>query len=138
MPYQVCYFGVWVILSLKKAFLMCAFYIKYFIKLNIVSILSVFSSYITTLVVSLKVYGALKVSSVAFLFNSLNSVKFLVASYIVFLGLVVSVGYFMFFNNTSNVKKFFNSLFGVIYSSNIKSYISALAIKIKNFLKSFF
>jgi hypothetical protein len=117
---------------------MCAFYIKYFIKLNIVSILSVFSSYITTLVVSLKVYGALKVSSVAFLFNSLNSVKFLVASYIVFLGLVVSVGYFMFFNNTSNVIKFFNNLFGVIYSSNIKSYISALAIKIKNFLKSFF
>lgn len=138
MPYQVCYFGVWVILSLKKSFLMCAFYIKYFIKLNIVSILSVFSSYITTLVVSLKVYGALKVSSVAFLLNSLNSVKFLVASYIVFLGLVVSVGYFMFFNNTSNVIKFFNSLFGVIYSSNIKSYISALAIKIKNFLKSFF
>ena len=138
MPYQVCYFGVWVILSLKKSFLMCAFYIKYFIKLNIVSIISVFSSYLTTLIVNLKIYGTLKVFSVAFLFNSINSIKFLVAGYIVFLGLVVSVSYFIFFSNTGNVIKFFNNLFSIIYSSNTKSYISILAIKIKNFLKSFF
>ena len=117
---------------------MCAFYIKYFIKLNIVSIISVFSSYLTTLIVNLKIYGTLKVFSVAFLFNSINSIKFLVAGYIVFLGLVVSVSYFIFFSNTGNVIKFFNNLFSIIYSSNTKSYISILAIKIKNFLKSFF
>lgn len=138
MPYQVCYFGVWVILSVKKALLMSLFYINFFLKLNIFSIFSTFSTSVLTLIYSPKLYSACGFFSFTYVLGLLNPIKVLLAGYIIFLGLLTSISYFMFSNNLSKIMKFLNTLFSVVYNLNSKNYLLTLAMRVSNFFKSFF